>query len=158
MNSNLAEMKSLTIAALVGLIAISGQSAPKDKHKAEGQEKKDLDEIRGDLRISDSERRIINEYVADHHKAKGKKGKKLPPGLAKKAARGDRLPPGWEKKLVQGEVIPEEVFRETHPLPQEIVVKLPTPPPGTILVAIEGKVARIMEKTRKVLDVFDLLP
>lgn len=86
----------------------------------------------------------------------GKKPKGLPPGLAKKVERGGKLPPSWEKKCIQGEIMPPEVFKACKPLPKEVIVKLPPPPPGTILVAIEGKVARLMKATHEILDVFDL--
>jgi hypothetical protein len=41
-------------------------------------------------------------------------------------------------------------------LPQEVVVKLPAQPPGTILIAIGGKVARLLAATREILDVFEV--
>ena len=107
--------------------------------------------------ITSGERDAIRAYCV-HFEQRGKKGKKaksLPPGLAKKVARGGRLPPGWEKKLVIGEIVPEPVFKECHPLPPEIVIKLPAPPPGTILRAIEGRILRLHEKTLEILDVFD---
>ncbi len=114
--------------------------------------------IRAHVVIGAEERRIIQSHVDEcvtpaRH---GRKAKGLPPGLAKKAARGGDLPPGWQKKCVRGEVMPEEVYRQCHPLPPEIVVKLPAPPPGTILVTIDGKVARLARATREILDVFDV--
>lgn len=114
--------------------------------------------------ITVGERRVIQEYVAScsgeadhkHHGKKGHKGKSLPPGLAKKAARGESLPPGWQKKVVKGEIMPLEIYRECHPLPDEVVVKLPPPPAGTILVTIEGKIVRLLQATREILDVFEI--
>ncbi len=52
--------------------------------------------------------------------------------------------------------MPVEVYERSHPLPPEIVVKLPPPPPGTILIAVEGKVARLVQATHEILDVFDI--
>jgi hypothetical protein len=37
-----------------------------------------------------------------------------------------------------------------------VIVQLPPPPPGTVLVAIEGKVARLLLATREILDVFEV--
>jgi len=108
--------------------------------------------------ISEDERRIIQGY-ADHGHNPGKpgrKGKGLPPGLAKKAARGEELPPGWQSRCAKDQTMPVEVYERAHPLPPEIVVKLPTPPPGTILIAVEGKVARLVKATHEILDVFDI--
>src|SRR5262245_16833984 len=115
-----------------------------------------------DVSITAGERETIRQYVTSnaaepHHKHQGKgKAKSLPPGLAKKAARGEDLPPGWQKKVVKGEIMPVEVYRECQPLPQEVTVKLPTPPTGTILVTIEGKIVRLLQATREILDVFEI--
>src|SRR5688500_11245914 len=46
------------------------------------------------LSISVQEREILHSYVNES----SKKGKSLPPGLAKKVANGGELPPGWQKK------------------------------------------------------------
>jgi len=114
--------------------------------------------------ITSGEQQVIREYVTScaaepdhkHQGRKGHKAKSLPPGLAKKAARGESLPPGWQKKVVKGEIMPVEVYRECDPLPQEVIVKLPPPPTGTILVTIEGKIVRLLQATREILDVFEI--
>jgi hypothetical protein len=111
--------------------------------------------------ITPQERQVIRDYVgvlSDTGKP-GKnshKGKSLPPGLAKKVARGEALPPGWQKKLVHGETMPAVVYRECQPLPNEVIVRLPPPPSGTILVSIDGRVVRLMQATMEILDVFDV--
>jgi len=115
-----------------------------------------------DVTISTQERQIIRDYVLVHsdsgkHAKKGKNGKGLPPGLAKKAARGESLPPGWQKKMVPGQIMPVKVYRQCDPLPDPLMVRLPPPPPGTILVTIEGKVARLARATLEILDVFEVL-
>ena len=106
--------------------------------------------------ISDNEQRIIRNYVqtynGDHH---GRKPKGLPPGLAK-VSRGERLPPGWEKKCVPGHIMPADVYQRTHPVPPELVVKLPPPPQGTITVTVGGKVVRLAKATLEILDVFNV--
>jgi hypothetical protein len=109
--------------------------------------------------FSSQERDIICTHAKKSNGSdkEGKKGKGLPPGLAKKAARGGELPPGWQKKCVRGEVISAEVYKHCEPLPHEVVVKLPPPPPGTIVVTVEGKVFRLARATLEILDVFDVL-
>jgi hypothetical protein len=82
--------------------------------------------------------------------------RRLPPGLAKKVGHGRGLPPGWEKKCVRGEIMPQEVFERCHPLPPELVIKLPPSPVGTVTVVVEGKVARLVRATLEILDVFDV--
>jgi hypothetical protein len=114
-----------------------------------------------DVSITTSEREVIRGFMAsyvddDKPSRKGKEGEGLPPGLQKKVDRGGSLPPGWEKKVCKGEILTTEVYEQCRPLPQEVTVKLRTPPPGTILVTIGGKVARILTATREILDVFDV--
>jgi hypothetical protein len=109
--------------------------------------------------ITAEEREVIQKYVKSVSiQAKpGKKAKGLPPGLAKKVARGGDLPPGWQKKCVPGTIMPAEVYKVCHPLPKEVIVKLPPPPTGTILVTVDGKVVRLAKATLEILDVFDVL-
>jgi len=80
----------------------------------------------------------------------------LPPGLAKKVARGKRLPPGWQKKLAAGRTCPADVYAHTIKLPDHILYQLPPQPQCTILVVLEGKVVRLVEATKTIIDVFDL--
>lgn len=114
-----------------------------------------------DVSITVHERQVIQGYVAGYaieekHPRKGKKPKGLPPGLQKKLDRGGSLPPGWEKKFHKGEILPVEVYQHCHPLPNEVLVKLPPQPPGTVIVTIGGKVGRILAATREILDVFEV--
>ena len=171
-------MKTVHIISLacVSSLLIALPSIAKDKSRKEHADHKDAAEqadapeanaaakpgkepwVGVKVTIADDERRVIQSYVDDRHAngKPGRKGRGLPPGLAKKTARGGELPPGWEKRCVRGEVMPTEVYARCHPLPPEVVVKLPVPPPGTILVAIDGKVARLAKATREILDVFDV--
>jgi hypothetical protein len=91
------------------------------------------------------------------NKSKTKK-KSLPPGLAKKLARGGTLPPGWQMKVARGEVMDYEVYSQGQLLPEEILKKLPLGPDGTVLLKIGGKVVRLLEATRTIVDLFDLQP
>ncbi len=104
--------------------------------------------------FSIAEKRGVQEYVDGY--GAGKHARRLPPGLAKKQARGRQLPPGWQTKCVPGEVMPPEVYQESYPLPPELVVKLPPPPQDTITVTVSGKVVRLLQATREILDVFDV--
>lgn len=113
------------------------------------------------VEITDSEQHEIIKYFESTPQAgpegqKGKKSKALPRGLQKKTARGGALPPGWQEKVVKGEVLGPEVYRHATPLPEELAVKLPPAPDGTVLVKVEGKVIRLYEATRTILDVFDI--
>lgn len=106
--------------------------------------------------FSDNERQVVHGYVDRFGQQEGRHPRSLPPGLAKKMSRGGRLPPGWEAKCVRGQTMPVEVYQECRPLPRELAVKLPVPPAGTVTVAVSGKVVRLLEATREILDVFDV--
>jgi len=69
----------------------------------------------------------------------------LPPGLQKKVARGEPLPPGWQKKLKVGEPLSREVY--SH---REVVV--PIDDEGLVTVRIEGKLIRLIDATREVVE------
>ncbi len=110
-------------------------------------------------RVRADEMAAIRDYYRAHPEpepAPAKKQKKLPPGLKKKVARGGALPPGWQKKVARGEVMDPVVYEHARPLPPVLVQTLPPPPPGTVIVTVEGKVVRLLEATRMILDVFDL--
>ena len=111
------------------------------------------------VEITPLEKEIVQQHIVDIRDMQSKKpasGKALPPGLAKKAARGGALPPGWQKKIARGEVLAPAVYAQTQPLPEVVIRKLPPPPAGTILVTIDGKLVRLLEATRTILDVFEL--
>ena len=111
------------------------------------------------MEITPLEKEIVKQHLADIRAVQSKKSgpdKVLPPGLAKKVARGEKLPPGWQKKIARGEVLPQTVYAQAQPLPEVVMRKLPPPPAGTILVTLDGKVVRLLEATRTIVDVFEL--
>ncbi len=57
---------------------------------------------------------------------------------------------------MKGEILSVEVYQQCHRLPQEVIVKLPPQPPGTVLITIGGRVARLLAATREILDVFEV--
>jgi len=111
------------------------------------------------VEITPLEKEIVQQHIVDIRKQQSKKpaaSKTLPPGLANKAARSAALPPGWQKKIARGEVLPQTVYAQAQPLPEVVIRKLPPPPAGTILVTLDGKVVRLLEGTRTIVDVFEL--
>jgi hypothetical protein len=110
--------------------------------------------------MTEQETAIIHDYYRTHpdqlEASKPHKAKKLPPGLQKKLARGGQLPPGWQKKVARGEVMDTAVYAQTKPIPVELVKQLPPQPDGTIIVTVEGKLVRLIEATRTILDVFEI--
>lgn len=94
--------------------------------------------------FSSAERHEIEAYFTAHPQARNE----LPPGLAKK----NKIPPGWQKKLARGQRVPDDIWQHRVPLPHEILIKLPPPPPGVIIVRIHDKILRVREKTHELLD------
>ena len=81
---------------------------------------------------------------AKNDKEKGNSS--LPPGLQKKVARGGELPPGWQKKLEVGKPLDKEVYKH-----KEVVI--PLDDKGLVTVKVEGKLIRLIEATREVVEV-----
>jgi hypothetical protein len=111
------------------------------------------------MEITPLEKEIVKQHLADIRAVQSKKSgpdKALPPGLTKKVARSEQLPTGWQKKITRGEVLPPTVYAQAQPLPEVVIRKLPPPPAGTILVTLDGKVVRLLEGTRTIVDVFEL--
>jgi hypothetical protein len=111
------------------------------------------------MEITPLEKEIVQQHVADIRAVQGKKpgpDKAPPSGRTKKVARSEKLPPGWQKKIARGEVLPQTVYAQAQPLPEVVMRKLPPPPAGTILVTLDGKVVRLLEATRTIVDVFEL--
>jgi len=99
---------------------------------------------KGGKKFDGDERDVIVRYFDSNPSARSQ----LPPGLAKK----NKIPPGWQKKIGVGQRIPDDIWVHRVPLPHEILVKLPPPPPGVIHVRIEDRVLKVIEKTHEVLD------
>ena len=78
------------------------------------------------------------------------KNKPLPQGLQMKLDRGGSLPPGWQKKLVKGEVLEETVYDHS-------VLVIPLDPKGLLTVRVEGKLIQLVEATREIIEIVDLL-
>ena len=106
--------------------------------------------------VSPFERGIIRTYVRNCVDAsKERKPTSVPPSLAKKIS-GGGLPPDWQKRCVPGKVLPVEVHQRCEPLPEELLLKLPPPPPGTVLLAVNGTVVRVGYPTYEILDAFQV--
>ncbi len=109
--------------------------------------------------ITSEEKKIIRKYLngVSSKKNKNKKKKKsLPPGLAKKLARGGTLPPGWQKKVARGEVMDYEAYNSASHLPEELLRKLSTIQEGTVLIQVGNKIVKVIEVSRKIVDLFEI--
>ncbi len=148
----------LSITAVALALGISSSYAmdkgpKKDQEKAEKQAVVAAKTERGGI-FHDDEIRIIRDYYHDHEN-EGKQ-KQLPKGLQKKYQRTGELPPGWEMKLQRGEVLSEDVYRYGRPLPYDLRQRLPIGPVGSKIIEVEGKIIRVMENTREIIDILNL--
>ncbi len=92
------------------------------------------------------------QLIAQYHQTGKKNGNKaLPPGLDKKAASG-HLPPGWKKQLKIGAVLPPDVMAQAERLPPKLLAQLPAGPAGTLTVAVDGEIIRVIEASRTIVD------
>jgi hypothetical protein len=92
-----------------------------------------------DVRFSDHDRRVIEEYYKKDKKRKG-----LPPGLAK---RGGDLPPGLAKR----ERLPPGL--EYDPLPAELEARLSPLPSGYLRVRVGRDIVLMDARTHVIFDV-----
>ena len=113
------------------------------KHHDEDQQGDDHDEGRRGFEDRD------RDEIRGWYEANPGERERLPPGLAKK----HKIPPGWEKKIGRGQRIPDDVWEHRVPVPHDVILKLPVPPPpGVVLVRVENHVLKVVEKTHEVLD------
>ena len=147
-------MKRSTVTILMLALAIAGSPALAEKGgKGKGggpagpsaaEQAPGKDKAHGAPTFSQKERSAIDVYFSAHPEAR----KQLPPGLAKQ----NKIPPGWEKKIRPGYRIPDDVWIHHVPLPHELLLKLPPPPPGAVFVRIHDRILKVREKTHEVLD------
>lgn len=119
------------------------------KADPEARQTTDRGTVAIEIRIGAREREIIGAY----YQQRGKSGK-CPPGLAKKG--NGCMPPGQARRWRVGQALPGDL--EIHPLPHELVLRLPPPPAGHRYVQIAADILLIAVGTSMVVDaVEDLL-
>lgn len=142
-------IKSLMLASALVLAASlgTGLAAAKPKGKDHGaKEGSGGVEIRVDIRLGDSERRVVRDYYSSQTNC--------PPGLAKK--NNGCLPPGIAKKRhavgrpLSGDAVVVE-------LPYDLVLRLPPLSAGRGYRLVDGDLAVIALSTLIVLDAIELI-
>ncbi|MBF0503013.1 MAG: hypothetical protein HQM09_22955 [Candidatus Riflebacteria bacterium] len=114
-------------------------------------------QARRNNKISNEEKRVFGRYYTELvYEPPQEHQRVLPPGLAKKIHHGKALPPGWQRKLAVGEVMPEEIYYYARPLPVHIIECLPPQPEGTCLLAVSGKIVRLLQASMTIIDVLEL--
>lgn len=104
--------------------------------------------------FSVKEHELIQDYYHRHRYDSGRTT--LPRGLEKKYQRTGELPPGWQKKINRGEILPVDIYNYGHQLPVDLRRSLPLGPVGSKVIEVEGKVIRLMENTREIIDILEI--
>ena len=144
----------LSLACLLGVVLPPPALADKPAHAGKPHKGDHAPQWRGDGRdmrddpglvvITPEARRIIHRYYGDAY-AHGS----CPPGLAKK--HNGCLPPGQAKKrYAVGRPLTRDIV--VMPLPDELVIRLPAPPPGYHYRYLDGDVLLIAAATQIVAD------
>jgi len=95
------------------------------------------------------ERRQIEDYYRQSQKDKGKR---LPPGLAK---RGGNLPPGLQKHLEKNGQLPPGLQKRLEPLPVDLDGRLPRLPEYWERVVLERDVILLDRRSNRILDIIE---
>jgi hypothetical protein len=123
------------------------QGNGKGKAKGHDKDKKDKsdDDYQGDAkyRFRSEDRDYVTAYYS-------RRGKGLPPGLAKRD--GD-LPPGLEKQLQRNGTLPPGLQKKLQPCPVEITRRMPPLPPDYQRSVIGASIVVFNRKTNIVVDV-----
>ena len=137
-------LAALALAAAAPAFAKHGKEHKHDQGEQHEKHHGDGNSQGGD-HFGNGERDQIGAWYSAHPEDRDA----LPPGLAKKG----KVPPGWQKKFDRGQRIPDDVWEMRMPVPQEVVLKLPVPPPpDVVLVRIGSQILKVREKTHEVLD------
>ena len=128
----------LGIGLLAGPSIVLGQGNGKGKGKGHNKHGDDQGEQYYKDHYRDEARGWYNEHESN-----------LPPGLAKK----DRLPPGLEKQLERNGTLPPGLQKRIQPCPEDLVRRLPPPPPDCEHVLIAGHIVLLNRRTNIILDI-----
>lgn len=96
----------------------------------------------------DEQHRLSVRQYYDEHYGEQYRGRRCPPGLAKK--HNGCMPPGQAKKWEVGQPLPTHVAH--HNVPQALVTQIGTPPAGQRYVRVGGDVLLVSNRTGLVLD------
>lgn len=174
--------KMLTIASATGILAIfsaspmvvakpfmdkkpqqaeqrAEQERPSSQHKSRQNSQQRRDDSKHEIRdrFNQDERHLIQDYYQHNsYEQAGGPPNQLPPGLQKKYERTGTLPPGWQKKVQPGQVLSRDIYSYGREIPYDLRRQLPIGPVGSKILEVEGKIIRVMEGSRMILDVFNI--
>ncbi|MBO1924802.1 hypothetical protein [Thiomicrorhabdus sp. 6S3-12] len=132
-------LKMFTVAAVMGLASQTAYAKP-DHAENSGKHDKVHKQDKKDKRDSDYHYDRDGDRYADSS---------LPPGLQKRAQNtGKPLPPGWQKKLRRGDIMDRDIYRHGK-------VIEPVDVRGVVTVSIDGKMVRLYQATREIIDILN---
>ena len=132
---------ALTVSLSAGTVALAQGHGHGNKDK--GEKGKDKSEKAERKYYKDRDRAAVRGWYAERQG-------NLPPGLARK----DRLPPGLERQLVERGSLPPGLQQRIQPVPQDLEVRLPPPPPECEHVFVGGNLVLLNRRTNIVIDIF----
>lgn len=91
---------------------------------------------------------VATALIATPAMARKEKTEGLPPGLQKKVERGKTLPPGWPKKLAVGTTLAPQVYEAGQ-------VVVPADDEGLLTLRVEGRLIRLFEATREIVEILE---
>ncbi len=122
------------------------EKSSKGEHKEKSPRNSDSVDASVSFRFGSSDTRIIREYYGGQA-AKGN----CPPGLAKKG--NGCQPPGQAKKWARGRPLPSDV--RYYDIPNELRIRLPSPPLNHRYVQVAGDILLIAVGTSIVVDAME---
>lgn len=138
--------------ALSGTAAASSLGAGDPYRAASGQH------ARRDYGVfSSAERNLIRSGLreADRRETAGTPTADFPP-VWQRTPSGKMSPAVGQKKFSRGDRLGSDDYARGVMLPDDLLSRLPTPPPGTEILRMGEQVVRLDAATRVILDVFDL--
>lgn len=146
-------LKTICIA---GLLTISSPLA----HAMTNEEAKptnksaSMSETKPDHTFTTEERDLIQDYYYRHRYDSGRTV--IPKSIQKKPQRTGKLPPDWQKSIQRGKVLPIDIYEHGREIPAELQESLPKGPADSKIIKLEGKVIRVVQSTRVILDVLNI--
>ena len=143
-SKRIASQANLVMVVLIaGVLALAPAIATGKDEKGEQKGKHENSTVRQGEYFGDQHRVVVNEYYGEQFRSG-----KCPPGLAKK--HNGCMPPGQAKKWAIGRPLPQDVV--LYEVPQELVVKIGSPPAGYRYARVANDILLIAAGTGMVID------
>ena len=143
-SKRIASQANLVMVVLIaGVLALAPAIATGKDEKGEQKGKHENSTVRQGEYFRDQHRVVVNEYYGEQFRSG-----KCPPGLAKK--HNGCMPPGQAKKWAIGRPLPQDVV--LYEVPQELVVKIGSPPAGYRYARVANDILLIAAGTGMVID------